>query len=74
MALITWVAMFSAGFFIIMKESGRLRIGETFEIFGMDVIEEYELTLNRNLDCLLTYDKLVQLEIKQRGSQRAYIR
>ena len=57
-----------------MKESGRLRIGETFEIFGMDVIEEYELTLNRNLDCLLTYDKLVQLEIKQRGSQRAYIR
>ena len=42
-AIIAWTAVLSAGFFTIMNRTGRFRIGQAFEIYGLDNIEDAQI-------------------------------
>ena len=42
-AIIAWTSLFSFLFFILLKQSGRLRIGHIYEILGMDIVEEGQM-------------------------------
>ena len=70
-ALSLRTALFSYAFFILMKKADRLRMGEVFEIIGMDTIEEIELKTRTKGICDFkpTYQRLVKLERKQRNMQ-----
>lgn len=58
----------------MLKSLGKLRVGEVLEIYGMDYLENLELTLQQhahdpNAPLDRNYAKLVKLEIRQRRQQ-----
>ena len=44
LAIIAWTSAFSFLFFKLLKKSNRLRIGQIYEILGMDIVEEGQIS------------------------------
>ena len=59
-----WTAVFAAGFFSIMNKIGRLRIGQAFEIYGLDTIEDAQL---KRITTKPDFETLMLLEQRQRN-------
>ena len=44
LAIIAWTSAISFLFFKLLKKSNRLRIGQIYEILGMDIVEEGQIS------------------------------
>ena len=68
-ALITWNLLISGIFFKLLSTLNRLRVGQVFELYGMDILENANLnTKDKEVaqSLKLNFEKLSKLEIRQR--------
>ena len=68
-ALMSWNFLISFTFFKLLKILNRLRVGQVFELYGMDILENADLVtkdseITHSLQ--LNYSKLTKLETRQR--------
>lgn len=67
LAILLWTAFFSIIFFTLLKKTKRLRIGQVYEILGMDTVEDM-LISQFSPELKLTAEKVSQIEYKQRNA------
>ena len=73
-ALIGWTVLIAGIFFVLLKALNRFRVGQVFELYGMDILENVnsytqEDQVKTNLQH--NHKKLMKLEIRQRRTAHA---
>ena len=62
--LIGWTALISGVFFMLLKALNRFRVGQVFELYGMDILENTSITKEEEVKTSLEFNqkKLAKLE------------
>ena len=66
--LIMWTAAISGVFFTLLRALNRFRVGQVFELYGMDILENKSITKEEEVKTSLEFNqkKLAKLENRQR--------
>ena len=68
LALIGWTTTISGIFFVLLKALNRFRVGQVFELYGMDILEFAQKSSESEVEQSLQFNqkKLSKLETRQR--------